>query len=207
MNIILVGPQGCGKGTQAENIVREYGLKHTSTGDALRAEKATGSTLGQELARVMDAGELVSDDLVNTIIKKALETSEKGLLLDGYPRTEAQAAFLADNAQIDAVIEISISDEEAVNRISTRYSCPKCKAVYNTNTKPPKTAGICDNDGTELIQRDDDKPEEVKKRLADYHAKTEPIIEFFEKKGVKVYRINGEQPIEDVFSDIKEKLG
>ena len=207
MNIIIVGPQGCGKGTQAENIVKEYGLKHTCTGDALRAEIASGSDLGKQVAELINAGKLVSDELVNNIIKNALETNkEQGLLLDGYPRTKAQAEFLAENAQIDAIIEIHISDEEAVNRISTRYNCPKCKAVYNTNTKPPKEEGVCDNDGTALFQRDDDKPDEIRKRLADYHAQTEPIIGFFEGKGVKIHRINGEQPIDKVFVDIKEQL-
>lgn len=207
MNIILVGPQGSGKGTQAANIVKEYGLKHLSTGDALRAEIQSGSDLGKEVAELINAGNLVSDDLVNNIIKGAFDTyKEQGLLLDGYPRTQAQAEYLNSVAKVDAILEINISDEEAVRRISARYNCPKCGEIYNTITKPPKVVGVCDNDGAKLFQRDDDKPDEVRKRLADYHAKTEPIIGFFEEKGVAVYHINGEQDFDKVFTDIEEKL-
>ena len=208
MNIILVGPQGCGKGTQAEKIAEHYSMKHFSTGDAFRAEVASGSELGKKLKEIMDAGELVPVEIVNDVIRGAIEQhKERGLIFDGYPRTQEQASFLESVTDVDAIVAIEISDEEAVRRISSRYMCPKCGKGYNTVTLPPKEEGKCDLDGEALIQRDDDKPEAVRKRLADYHAKTAPIIAFFEEKGVAVHRINGEQPIEDVFSTIVEKLG
>lgn len=207
MNIILIGPQGSGKGTQADNMVDEYGMKHFSVGDALRAEKKSGSELGNKVAAIMERGDLVSDDIVNEIVKKAVEHyGEQGLIFDGYPRKRSQAEYLKTIADVDAVVDISISDEEAVRRISSRYVCPECGKCYNTIFLPPKEEGKCDADGAALVQREDDKPDAVRKRLAAYHEQTEPIVKYYEEGGVPVHRINGEQPIPDVFRDIKRAL-
>lgn len=208
MNIILIGAQGSGKGTQAQKLVEKYHLKHFSTGDALRAEAASGSPLGLKVKAIMEAGELVSAEIVNEIVKNAVEKhQEQGIIFDGYPRTLEQAAFLESVAEIDAVVEIEITDDEAVKRISSRYSCPKCKAVYNTQTKPPKKVGVCDNDGEAIVQREDDKEAAVRKRLSDYHAQTEPIIDYYEDNEVSIYRIDGQRPVDEVFEELCESLG
>jgi len=207
MNIILIGPQASGKGTQAVRLAEKTGMKHFSTGDAFRAEVASGSELGKELKRIMDAGDLVPNETVNEVIKGAVEKYQsQGLVFDGYPRTQDQAEFLSSITKIDAVVAIKISDEEAVKRISSRYVCPVCGKGYNTITLPPKVEGKCDVEGATLVQRDDDKPESVKKRLADYHAKTAPLIKFFDEQGSAIHSINGEQPIDDVAKDILAAL-
>jgi len=208
MNIMLVGPQACGKGTQASKLSEKLGLKHFSTGDAFRSEVASGSELGKKLKEIMDAGQLVPNDMVNKVIASAIDKfKEQGIIFDGYPRTIEQADFLLEQTDLDAVVEIDLSEEESISRISSRYMCPRCGKGYNSVTLPPKIEGICDDDGEKLVQRDDDKPEAVKKRLADYHAQTEPIIEHYAKKGITVYKINGKQSIEDVFSAIVQALG
>ncbi|MBD3209037.1 adenylate kinase [Candidatus Woesearchaeota archaeon] len=208
MNLVIIGPPGSGKGTQAERIAEHYQLKHFSTGDTFRAAMASNSELGNQLKIIIDKGGLVPDELVNEVIKDAIEKYEgEGLLFDGYPRTQAQAAFLQSILTVDGVISVSVSDEEVVKRISSRYFCPQCSKAYNTVTLPPKQAGKCDVDGARLQQRGDDKPEAVQQRLVEYHAKTEPIIRFYEKAGVKIHSISGEQPIDDVFEDIKQALG
>ncbi|MBN1274841.1 nucleoside monophosphate kinase [Candidatus Woesearchaeota archaeon] len=207
MNIILIGPQASGKGTQAERLAARTGMKHFSTGEAFRAEVMSGSELGKRLKRCMDSGELVPDNVVNEVTRKAVEQNrERGLIFDGYPRTKEQAEFLDRITRVDAVVAIEVSDEVAVQRISSRYVCSKCGKGYNTVTLPPKQAGKCDEDGASLVQRDDDKPEAVRKRLADYHAKTAPLISFFEGKGARIIRIDGEQPIEEVFEDVTAAL-
>jgi adenylate kinase len=208
MNIILVGPQGSGKGTQAELMVARYGMKHFSTGDALRAEKSSGSTLGKKIAKLMDAGHMVPDEIVDAIIVGALEDFRKqGILFDGFPRSVVQAEFLSKHTKIDALVEIHISDDEAVKRISSRFSCPKCGAVFNMLTKRPKKKGVCNADGTALVQRADDHEDQVRLRLADYHKKTEPLHSFYKKMGVPVHIIDGEKPIDVVFRDIAKNLG
>ncbi|MBU0741570.1 nucleoside monophosphate kinase [bacterium] len=207
MNIIIIGPQASGKGTQAAKLAAHYGIFHFSTGDALRAEVKSGSELGRELSEVMNAGKLVSDELIFDIVKKAYREHPGGILLDGYPRTVAQAELVRADLAVDAVVEIVIEDETAVARISSRFMCSECGAGYNTVSLPPKTPGICDKDGAKLIQRDDDRPEAVRKRLALYHEQTAPVIGFYGKIGVAVHRIDGEQAIEEVFQDIVGTLG
>jgi len=207
VNIIIIGPQASGKGTQAAKLAAHYGIFHFSTGDALRAEVKSGSELGRELSEVMNAGKLVSDELIFDIVKKAYREHPGGILLDGYPRTVAQAELVRADLAVDAVVEIVIEDETAVARISSRFMCSECGAGYNTVSLPPKTPGICDKDGAKLIQRDDDRPEAVRKRLALYHEQTAPVIGFYGKIGVAVHRIDGEQAIEEVFQDIVGTLG
>lgn len=207
MNIMLVGPQACGKGTQASKLSEKLGLKHFSTGDAFRAEVKSGSELGKKLKETMDAGQLVSNDMVNDVIKNAIEQyKEQGMIFDGYPRTIEQADFLLEQTDLDAVVEIDLSEEESIARISSRYVCPECGKGYNSISQAPQKEGVCDVDGVALIQRDDDKPEAVKKRLADYHTQTEPIIKHYAKKGITVYKIDGKQSIEEVFDAIVKAL-
>ncbi len=207
VNIIIIGPQACGKGTQAAKMAGHFGIFHFSTGDALRAEVKSGSDLGQELSAVMNAGKLVSDELIFNIVKKVYQTHPEGILLDGYPRTIPQAELVKADLKVDAVVEIVIKDETAVERISSRFMCSECGAGYNTVSLPPKTAGVCDKDGGALIQRDDDKPEAVLKRLALYHDQTVPVVAFYEALGVSVYKVNGEQSIDGVFDSILAAIG
>jgi adenylate kinase len=207
MNITVIGPQASGKGTQASRIAKQYGIFHFSTGDALRAEVKSGSGLGQEISQIMNAGQLVSDELIYGIVKKVGEAHPEGILLDGYPRTVGQAEMMKPDLEMEAVIEIVIKDETAVERISSRYMCSKCGHGYNTVSLPPKTEGVCDHDGAPLVQREDDKPEAVLKRLALYHQQTAPVIEFYQNLGVAVHRVNGEQAIDEVFQDIKQAIG
>ena len=206
MNICIIGPQASGKGTQASRIAEQYGIFHFSTGDALRAEVKSGSELGQELSRVMNAGQLVSDELIYDIVKKTAAAHPEGILLDGYPRTIPQAEMLKGDVQLGAVVEIAIADETCVQRISSRWMCGNCGAGYNTVSLPPKQEGVCDKCSGSLMQRDDDKPEAVLKRLALYHDQTAPVIEFYRAAGVPIHKIDGEQSIDDVFADIKRVL-
>lgn len=206
MNLIIIGPQASGKGTQAARMAEHYGVFHFSTGDALRAEVKSGSDLGKELSEVMNAGKLVSDELIFNIVKKVYEAHPEGILLDGYPRTIPQAELVKADLEVDAVVEIAIADETCVSRISSRWMCSECGAGYNTVSLPPKTEGVCDKDGAPLVQRDDDKPEAVLKRLALYHEQTEPVVKFYEDLGVPVHRIDGEQSIDDVFEAVKAAL-
>jgi len=206
VNIIIIGPQASGKGTQATRIAGQYGIFHFSTGDALRAEVKSGSELGKELSAVMNAGKLVSDELIFNIVKKVYQEHPEGILLDGYPRTIAQAELVKADLKVDAVVEIVIKDATAVERISSRFMCSECGAGYNTVSLPPKQAGVCDKDGAALVQRDDDKPEAVLKRLALYHDQTAPVVSFYEQLDVPVYKVDGEQSIDDVFASIRELI-
>ncbi len=203
MNIILTGAQGSGKGTQARMLVKKYQMKHFSTGDALRAEIASGSELGKQIAALIDNGNMVSAEMVNKLAENIVEEyKDRGIIFDGYPRTLEQAEYLEGLTKIDAVIQITISDEEAIQRVSKRWMCPLCKRNYNLATKPPHHEGHCDIDGTKLTHREDDTEESVKRRLGDYHARTEPLLSHYEGKGIPVHRINGQQDIEKVFTDI-----
>jgi len=202
MKLVFVGPQGSGKGTQAKRIATKLGLCHISTGDLLR--EVVGD-LKVEVDRFMKEGKLVPDELIIRILKKKLESEEckKGFILDGFPRNLAQAEELEKIVDIDKVIEISISDEESVKRISGRRNCVKCGAIYNINTSPrPKVEGVCDECGGKLFQRKDDNEEALKKRLRVYHEETESILKMY-----TFMRIDGEQSIEKVESDIIEGLG
>lgn len=203
MNIIFVGIQGSGKGTQASVIAKELGLAHISTGDLFRGAKGE---LGQKLKEIMDAGQLVPNELTLQILKERMiqDDCENGIILDGFPRNLEQAQDLEKEIKIDKVIEIKISDDESMKRLSGRISCENCKANYNILTTPkPAQEGICDKCGGKLIQRADDTPIAIQKRIDAYHEQTEPILEFYKEKLIE---INGEQKIENVKKDILETL-
>lgn len=213
MNIILLGPPGSGKGTQAEMLSKTYGIPHISTGDILREEVMKGTSLGEKVKVYMNKGELVPDELVIEILKKRLQEPDckKGFILDGFPRNLRQAKaldiILSDvNLKIDAVVYIDVTDEEIMRRLSLRRTCKVCGRVYNLYYNPPKYDEKCDICGGELFIRDDDKPEVIERRLKVFNEETKPLIEYYEEKRLLV-RISGMSSIDDVFRHIAEKLG
>lgn len=200
MKLLLLGPQGSGKGTQAKIIASNLGLVHISTGDLLRS--ATGK-LRVEIDSYITHGNLVPDELMLRLLDEKLKKLDYcNFILDGFPRNLAQAKMLDSLVQVDKAIEIHIPDEETVRRLSGRYNCKKCGAIYNIATSPkPKKKGLCDICNIPLYQRDDDKPEAIKKRLAIYHSETSPVIVHYH-----AIRINGNQSIEKVTQDILKVL-
>lgn len=211
MHLILLGPPGGGKGTQAKRLQDDYGLVQLSTGDMLRAAVASGSEIGRKAKAVMEAGQLVSDAIVVGIIKDRIKEPDaaKGFILDGFPRTVAQAqaldAMLAESGKtIDIAIEVRVPDSLIVERIAGRYTCAKCGAGYHDAFQKPKVDGVCDAcGGTAFSRRPDDKPETVGARLAAYHEQTAPILPYYEAKGVlKV--VDGTLPIAEVTKRLKE---
>ncbi len=212
MNIILLGPPGAGKGTQAKMISEKYGIPQIATGDILREAVAKGTELGKKAKEYMDRGELVPDEIVIGIVKERLKQPdcEKGFILDGFPRTLAQAEALDKmleelGKKLDAVINIDVPEEEIVKRIVNRRTCKNCGAVYHLIFNPPKVEGKCDKCGGELYQRDDDKEETVRERLRVYRERTEPLIEYYKNKGL-LYNVDGTKDIEGVFKQIDEIL-
>jgi adenylate kinase len=194
LNLIILGAPGAGKGTVAQAVSNKFGLVQVSTGDLIRAEVASGSELAKELQDIMSSGGLVGDELVAKMLEAKLkELSAKedfsGVIFDGFPRTIPQAdelehILLRLEQKLDVVINIESSEENIVKRLSSRWSCPKCKAIFNSVTNLPKEEGKCDLDGEALFQRDDDKPEAVKQRLVQYNKKTAPLIEYYKEKGL-----------------------
>lgn len=211
MNIILFGPPGAGKGTQAKKMVDYYGIPQISTGDILRANVREGTELGLAAKKYMDKGELVPDEVLIGIIKNRLKEQdcEKGFILDGYPRTIPQADALAVildelNKPIDVVLNLEVPDEELVERISGRLMC-NCGASYHRTFNPPKKDDVCDICGGKVFQRADDKEEAVKTRLNVYKKQTEPLIDYYAKQGLLV-TLDGTKDIDEVFEDIKAIL-
>jgi len=205
MNIILFGPQGCGKGTQAELIEKKYGLYHLSMGDEMRKEIKSASALGKRISSIVDSGALVPDEITNQLLLNAAKNAKDGVIFDGYPRRDEQLQFLIKNFKIDAAIEIGLSEDESIKRISSRWMCPKCLKNYNTLYLKPKVYRKCDVDSTSLIQRNDDKPVEIKKRLKIYKDQTVPLKKYYQKQCM-LYMIDGNQSIEEVFKDIDKVL-
>lgn len=213
MKIIMLGAPGAGKGTQAKMIAEKYGVPHVSTGDIFRANIKNGTELGMEAKEYMDQGLLVPDELTVRILldRVAQKDCENGYVLDGFPRTIPQAEVL-DGAltelgdKIDYAIDVNVPDENIVRRMSGRRACLTCGATYHIEHIPPRQEGICDKCGSELVLRDDDKPETVKNRLAVYHEQTQPLIDFYEKKGV-LRTVDGTLPMEEVFAAITGILG
>ena len=188
MRIIMLGAPGAGKGTQAKKIAEKYGIPHISTGDIFRANIKNGTELGKKAKTYMDQGLLVPDELTIKMIQERLKEKdvENGVILDGFPRTEAQAIALdkileEEGKKVDLVIDLNSPKEEILDRIVTRRICPKCKAVYNTKLNKPKQEGICDICGSQLYQRDDDTVEKVENRIEVYKTQTKPLEEYYEK--------------------------
>jgi adenylate kinase len=208
MNIILLGPPGAGKGTQAARLQKDRGMVQMSTGDMLRQAVAQGSPVGLQAKAVMESGELVSDAIVSALIGERLDAAEgKGAIFDGYPRTRAQAEaldlLLAERGKkLDAVIELSVDEDALVSRICGRFTCARCSAPYHDEFKRPKVEGVCDVCGsTEFKRRQDDNEETVRTRLAEYRAKTAPILPFYEERGL-VHRVDGMAPVDEVAAQI-----
>jgi adenylate kinase len=214
VNIILLGPPGAGKGTQAQRLVEGRGMAQLSTGDMLRAARTSGTEVGARVAAVMDAGELVSDDIVDALIGEKLDTmpADQGAIFDGYPRTAAQAASLdrildARGRKLDHVIELEVDEDALVDRITGRYTCAKCGAGYHDRHHQPKVAGVCDVCGsTEFKRRPDDNAETVRTRMAEYRAKTAPILPIYDARGI-VTRVDGMADIDAVSAQIADILG
>jgi adenylate kinase len=190
LNLILLGPPGAGKGTQAERLEDDFHLPYIATGNMLRAAVEEGSDLGKKAKEYMDNGDLVPDELIIDLILESVgeERCNDGFLLDGFPRNQAQAQSL-DKAleklgrSISAALLIEVPDEDIVRRLSGRRTCKKEGHVYHVDANPPKHEGVCDIDGSKLIQRDDDKPETIKKRLSVYHDNTEPLVDYYQEQG------------------------
>ena len=213
MIIVMLGAPGAGKGTQAAMICEKYGLPHVSTGDIFRSNIKNGTELGRKARAYMDAGQLVPDELTVQLLldRVAKEDCAQGYVLDGFPRTIPQAEVLTNalkesGGSVDYAINVDVPDENIIRRMSGRRSCPKCGASYHIQYIPPKQEGICDTCGSELIQRDDDKPETVRNRLSVYHDQTQPLIEYYERAGV-LETVDGTKDKEDVFADISAILG
>lgn len=209
MRIILLGCPGSGKGTQAAKLSQELGIPHISTGDILRDAVKRGTELGRLAKSYMDQGLLVPDDVIIGVIKERLEQPDavKGFILDGFPRTLAQAEALDRlSIPIDVAIDIEVSDDEVIKRLSNRRTCRNCGAVYHLVFNPPKTPGVCDTCGGPLYQRDDDKEETVRKRLKVYKDQTAPLLDYYRRKSL-LKKVNGNSTIDEVYASLKEVLG
>ncbi len=206
MIMLIMGPQGSGKGTQAGLIAKEYGVRHVSMGDILREEAESETDLGRLLRDYMKEGRLIPDEINDELVRKVVENN-KDLLLDGYPRNLHQAEHLMRIASVDCVIVVNIGDEEAVKRIGKRRICTATKKIFIDDHVTEEDVKECEAAGGKIVQREDDTPEAVRKRLQIFHENTSPLIDFFREKGVRVVSVNGEQMIESVFSDIKKGLG
>ncbi|CDQ21618.1 Adenylate kinase [Halobacillus karajensis] len=213
MNLILMGLPGAGKGTQAEKIVEKYDIPHISTGDMFRLAIKEGTALGKEAKSYMDKGELVPDKVTIGIVRERLSKPDcqKGFLLDGFPRTIAQAEALENlltdmEDSLDYVLHIDVPKEQLIERLTGRRICPTCGATYHVVFNPPKEDGKCDHDGSELIQREDDQPETVRKRLEVNVEQSQPLLDFYQEKGYLV-SFEGDKDINEVFQDIDHKLG
>lgn len=214
MNIILMGLPGAGKGTQAEKIVATYGIPHISTGDMFRAAMQQQTELGLKAKSFMDKGELVPDEVTNGIVKERLQQAdtEKGFLLDGFPRTQAQAEALDKimqdlNRSIDAVINIEVNPEILMQRLTGRIICRNCGSTYHKTNNPPKVEGTCDRCGShEFYQREDDKPETVENRIQINIEQSKPILNYYKAKGI-LRNVDGESGIDNLFQTIQSIMG
>jgi adenylate kinase len=213
MNIILLGPPGAGKGTQAARLQANRGMIQLSTGDMLRQAVATGTPVGLQAKAIMEAGALVSDAIVSALIGERLDAAgEQGAIFDGFPRTRNQAEaldlLLAERGrQLDHVIELAVDEEALVTRITGRFNCANCGTGYHDSFKQPRAAGTCDACGsTDFCRRPDDNEQTVRTRLAEYHAKTQPILPYYQERGL-VRRVNGMASVEEVAEQIDAMLG
>jgi adenylate kinase len=205
-HILLLGPPGAGKGTQSKRLAKEFDLEHVTTGDALRANKEMDiSEMDTEYdtpGAYMDAGELVPDEVVNAIVEEALSSAD-GYVLDGYPRNLEQAEELSGMTDLDAVVYLSVDNDELVDRLTGRRVCPDCGASYHVEFEPPAESGVCDECGAELVQRDDDTEDTVRERLRVYEENTAPVVEHYREEGVLV-EVDGEGTPDEVFEAIAD---
>ena len=207
LRIVLFGPQGSGKGTQGQLIKERFGIPHLSMGELLRKEINDNSPLGKQIGSILKSGQLINDDITNELIKHHIydDTPIQGFILDGYPRRLYQAEFLDTIVNIDVALELTIDDETAVKRLSNRWNCAKCGWVYNSDSNPPKKSGTCDRCSGTLFQRDDDKPEAIKQRLALYRDLSKDLRKFYMSKDV--YRtVDTTGPIEEAFENVVTTL-
>ncbi|WP_033168708.1 adenylate kinase [Clostridium sp. KNHs205] len=213
MKIIMLGAPGAGKGTQAKRLAEKFTIPHISTGDIFRANIKNGTELGKKAKGYMDQGLLVPDELVVDLVVDRIKQAdcEKGYILDGFPRTIPQAEAL-DNAlkaideKVDFAVNVEVPDSDIVSRMSGRRACLNCGATYHVVTIPTKVEGICDTCGSEIVLREDDKPETVLKRLEIYHNQTQPLIDYYTKQGI-LKEVDGRKNMTDTFEDILEVLG
>lgn len=213
MKLVFLGPPGAGKGTQADIISRKLSIPRIAPGDLFRKAVAEGSELGHLVKGYLDAGKLVPDEITISLMRSKLTSPEAkgGFILDGFPRNLVQAEaldkLLAElGIKLDGAIYIGVPSERLVERSAGRRVCKKCGAAYHVKFNPPKTVGVCDVCGGELYQRDDDKPETVRRRLEVYEENTRPLVDYYARQGL-LKRIDGDQSVEDVFADIREALG
>jgi len=206
-NLVFLGPPGAGKGTQAKRLAKDLNLLHLSTGDILREAVRNQTQLGKKAKDFMDRGELVPDDLIVALIEEVMP-EEGGVVLDGFPRTIAQAQALEEmlarkGLRLDGVVLFEVPDEVVVERLSGRRICPKCGAVYHLKTNPPKEDQLCDNCGAELVQREDDREDVVRRRLEVYRRQTSPLVEYYERKGILI-KLDASKEIEEVYRDLRK---
>lgn len=209
MKLILLGPPGAGKGTQCKRIVEKYGMAHLSSGDILRAERAGNTELGRKAQGYMDRGDLVPDDLIIDMMIGAVKKAPKGYVLDGFPRTVAQAKGLDEaltkaGEKIDAIVNLQVPDEAILSRMTGRRSCPQCGAVYHVVNLKPRVENRCDKDGAELVQRRDDTPEVVANRLKTYHEQTAAVVGYYKKNAI--IDIDSNKDVDQVTAEIFKKL-
>jgi adenylate kinase len=210
LNLILLGPPGAGKGTQAERLRDDFGIPHISTGDILRAQVTEGTELGKQAKRYMDAGELVPDDVIIGMITERIAEGDArdGFLLDGFPRNRQQAEALSEalerlDRRLTSVLLIEVPDEEVVRRLAGRRVCIKNPShIYHVDFDPPKHEGVCDQDGARLIQRDDDKEDTIRRRLEVYHSQTEPLVDFYDEAGL-LRRFDGRRSPDEVHAHVR----
>lgn len=212
MRIVLLGAPGAGKGTQCKRVAQRYGLSHLSSGDILRQQRAEGTSLGKKAQGYMDDGQLVPDHIIVEMMMDAVKKAPAaGFILDGFPRTIHQAVELdrslaRNNQGIDAILGLQIDDQVITERMTGRRSCPKCGAVYHIKNLKPKVDGVCDHDGTRLIQRSDDSPEVVANRLKTYHEQTEPVVSYYKNDGKTIYDIDANNSADKVSNLIFAEL-
>lgn len=207
--LMMLGPPGAGKGTQAKRLSERFSIVHVSTGDMLREARRKKTELGREAAKYMDAGKLVPDEVVIGIVRERLEEEDArpGFILDGFPRTRPQAEALEEmGVELDAVLNIDVSDDEVVRRLGGRLSCPECGAVFHKEANPPSEPDVCDACGNRgLVTREDDRPEAIRERLESYHRQTSPLIEFYDQRDV-LENIDGEKTPDEVTTEIVARL-
>ena len=207
MNFIFLGPPGAGKGTLASKVAAEYNVPHISTGDIFRNAIKNQTELGKKVKSIIDSGALVSDDITCALVEERLKESDaqNGFILDGFPRTIAQAQMFEKICSNVTVVNFVIADEVVINRLATRRVCKKCGANYNTLSLPPKTEGVCDACGAELYQRDDDKQEAILHRMEVYREQTEPLVAFY-KERKNIFDMDSSVPTEEVLNQFKNKF-